>query len=125
MTGKYDGHTPGPWKDIVDSDGWLYVVGPNHEEMFYPDGEFGGHLGSICSFADMECTDLEDHANARLIADAPLLAARVEELEAAIKEYLDAIDAGMVRMPDTMRAMVIETHLRQALESGQDAPEEE
>ena len=86
---KFEGHTPGPWKELIDNDGWVYVVGPNHEELYYPDGEFGGHLGFICSIGDMEDTEKEDHANAALIAAAPDLLRQRDELAAALCIYAD------------------------------------
>lgn len=57
------GYSPGPWTDDVTEDGTLIV-------------SFGDQCGAYSrdiEFGDMENTEGEDHANARLIAMAPEL----------------------------------------------------
>ena len=66
---KYEGHTPAPWKlhydeSAIDGD-YLY---------------YGAQLDPLCALHAMSV------ANARLIADAPLLLAEVKRLRELIKE---------------------------------------
>jgi len=73
---KYDGHTPGPWTYI--DDGIAY------------DSEIVTIKGVIAEIKDTY-DGLPEHeflANARLIADAPMLAARVERLEALLDQTI-------------------------------------
>jgi len=83
---KYEGHTPAPWKashdvleygHIVNDTGWRVYVG-EHEKR-----------AEICNhtFAHDELSE----ANARLIADAPLLLAEVKELQAWKKLVSDIV----------------------------------
>ena len=77
---KYDGHTPGPWTYI--DDGIAY------------DSEIVTIKGVIAEIKDTY-DGLPEHeflANARLIADAPMLAARVERLEAALKAFIESYE---------------------------------
>jgi hypothetical protein len=66
--GKYEGHTPGPWKAER-----FYIVGPDGEEIklsIYPD-------------------DTEPCANAKLIADAPMLAEQNERMLKQLKLHCE------------------------------------
>ena len=55
-------------------------------------------------------------ANARLIAAAP-------DMWVAIRNLITTLDDGRIKLPDTSRALVIETHLRAALELAGDSDE--
>lgn len=91
---KYKGHTEGLWTmyDLnCPTDGWLLGVKPEDK------------LGDICSVHtykdNSERENSEAKVNALLIADAPLLLARVQDLEDEKAElinvlnmFLDAID---------------------------------
>jgi hypothetical protein len=67
-------HTPGPWKDFVDDDGYLIVqMDAAHTVM----------LG------DMESTCGTCHANARLIAAAPELLDALEGLLGIAADYME------------------------------------
>ena len=71
MMGKYDGHTPGPW-------GTWYSEGGGPEKRAAIRSKNGWWIAPV----------VNGDANARLIADAPLLAARVEELEELLSRAL-------------------------------------
>ena len=83
-TSKYEGHTPGPWQAshdrlehgwIVNNHGWRVYVGEHEKRAEIQNSTF-------------DHDDLSE-ANARLIADAPLLLAEVERLREGIKTYLE------------------------------------
>ena len=74
-TNKYEGHTPGPWQAshdrleygwIVNNHGWRVYVGEHEKRAEIQNSTF-------------DHDDLSE-ANARLIADAPLLLAEVKRL---------------------------------------------
>ena len=85
-TGKYEGHTPAPWQAshdrlehgwIVNSHGWRVYVGEHEKRAEIRNCTFGhDHLSE---------------ANARLIADAPLLLERVIHLEHILKCAKDVL----------------------------------
>ena len=87
-------HTKGPWKEFVDSLGYVYIVGPNHKVE--QDLEIALHTGTICYIGDMEETDGIDHANARLIASAPSLLEACREAVEVLERY-DTMLAAMAR----------------------------
>jgi hypothetical protein len=73
--GKYEGHTPGPWS-IVKNDLRTFIYGP--------DG---------ISVAQAIGPTYTKEANAKLIADAPKLAERVEELERNFRITIERFEA--------------------------------
>ena len=82
-------HTPGPWKEFIDSLGYVYIVGPDHKVEQTDTTAL--HTGTICYVGDMEETDGVDHANAALIAAAPRL---LEACKKAV-EVLENYDTGL------------------------------
>jgi hypothetical protein len=93
-TDKYEGHTPAPWKashdvlehgHIVNNTGWRVYVG-EHEKR-----------AEICNHT-FDHDELSE-ANARLIADAPLLLAEVERLRGGIERALAVIIGMKVNRP--------------------------
>lgn len=77
---KYDGHTPGPWSPTRGDYGW---------EITRPDNR--GGTATILDNSDGSGVS-EHAANARLIADAPLLLARCKALEAALDRVASELD---------------------------------
>ncbi len=79
---KYQGHTPGPWR--------TREVGDSR----YPDlqVESGNGLDSRIIAPRIGGLGEAHRANARLIADAPALLARVERLEAALKNVITTLE---------------------------------
>ena len=86
-TDKYEGHTPVPWKashdvleygHIVNNTGWRVYVG-EHEKR-----------AEICNHT-FDHDELSE-ANARLIADAPLLLAEVKRLREEVYSLKRAND---------------------------------
>ena len=75
MSDKYEGHTPGPWKMQVEDDGDGYGT-------IWVDPM--GRLIHDSEWATPDEWD-KDLANARLIADAPMLADRVERQQQALE----------------------------------------
>jgi hypothetical protein len=84
---KYEGHTPAPWKashdvlehgHIVNNTGWRVYVG-EHEKR-----------AEICNHT-FDHDELSE-ANARLIADAPLLLAEVKRLREGIKHLIETYE---------------------------------
>ena len=80
-TDKYEGHTQGPWKashdvveygHIVNNTGWRVYVGEHEKRAEIQNYRFDH--------------DELSEANARLIADAPLLLAEVKRLREAIEQ---------------------------------------
>jgi hypothetical protein len=81
-----EGTTPGPWK-----------VGRGENNIFY------GENRQICSIGYFESGNVEEtasqnKANARLIAAAPDLAARVDELEADNRRLREALQRSVAAM---------------------------
>jgi len=102
-TDKYEGHTPVPWKashdvleygHIVNNTGWRVYVG-EHEKR-----------AEICNHT-FDHDDLSE-ANARLIADAPLLLAEVKRLRSlGMGTGTDGIEAtGWVKKINSLDAEV-------------------
>lgn len=70
---RYEGHTPGPWS--------VYDQGVD-------DGpEYGAHIQSADPMYDWVVQDITNRADARLIADAPLLLAEVKRLRDENKTF--------------------------------------
>lgn len=114
---KYKGHTPEPWKVIIDDSGYVYVVGPNHTVEKDPaDGELL-HYGTICYIGDMEDTDQEDFANSELLADAWMLPKMISAIRAAIPMIKELIQA-QVLPPDDMSDRIVLDMLESALGEG-------
>ncbi len=87
-TDKYEGHTPAPWQAshdllehgwIVNSHGWRVYVGEHEKRAEIANRTF-------------DHDDLSE-ANARLIADAPLLLEEVKRLREAISDIARSMDA--------------------------------
>ena len=80
-TNKYKGHTPAPWK------------------LHYDDSAIdGAHLDYGAQLDPVGALHAMSVANARLIADAPLLLAEVKRLREGIQqiiEYNEGVDADM------------------------------
>lgn len=108
---KYQGHTPGPWQTW--NDGVKAANGEIVAQVFTVDADHAKRYGMG-----------ESDANARLIADAPRLATRVERLEAALRGCADALmEAGKdfaLWNPRAVRPNLYELHAdaaQNALES--------
>ena len=86
---KYEGHTPGPW-EVGATEFKNNAHGlPDHIALsIYTKGE---QDTPICLVAPSGNVTDEDEANAKLIADAPMLAGRVEELDKANGELASII----------------------------------
>ena len=80
---KYEGHTPGPWcLDDRDDGASGYILRGS-------DGDLIEYIEHSRYFHDI--ADPEQEANARLIADAPMLAAAVAERDAQIAGLVGAL----------------------------------
>ena len=83
-------HTPGPWQEVVDVDGDVWVC---------PEGERETHAHTYY-VGNMENTCGECHANARLIAAAP-------ELLAALIDVDNSLGGGPpTRLTDRVKAAI-------------------
>jgi len=99
-TEKYEGHTPAPWlnhnpddpmadrHDQCDYMVGTYQKGKNGNEYFKLIADWAGCVTCLPD-ANSIISERPDWANARLIADAPLLLAEVKRLREGIKAYLD------------------------------------
>ena len=81
-TDKYEGHTPAPWKWIID------------DKDTY-----------------LSCFDNDIKADENLIADAPLLFAEVKKIRGIIKNALTFLE-GSTRMSDTVKLKFLIDDLR-------------
>ncbi len=79
-TDKYEGHTPGPW---------LWYVDDGDADLVVADDQ--------CRTVIEEVKALNTKADARLIADAPLLLAEVKRLREDNELYLACIHASHFR----------------------------
>jgi len=79
-------HTAGPWK-LGDSD-WSIIVGPHTRFA----GEPYHELVAVCT-VDHSDNELEDAANARLIAAAPTMLSALQAALEAIGDTYDARDS--------------------------------
>lgn len=86
--------TPGPWKEQWRGSENVEVV----KELRYEIALLNGYVGTE-----------ELKANARLITASP-------NMWVAIRNLVTALDDGRIKLSDNNRALVIETHLRAALE---------
>ncbi len=88
---KHGGYTPGPWTANLESDHGDYTVwGPA------PDDAFLANIGTAPAEDRVVAFDVAE-ANARLIAEAPYLAERVEELENLLELIQAETDAPVAR----------------------------
>ena len=97
--------TPGPWHWVEDTwwGGYAALVDAEDDVVLTPDH---------CNDGDDGAAWFEEYpseADARLIAAAP-------NMWVAIRNLVTALDDGRIKLPDTNRALIIETHLRAALE---------
>ena len=76
---KYEGHTPGPWRV---GDAGATVFGP-------PNGK---PSPTIIASVSRSMATKRKHADARLIADAPMLLAQRDALAAALDECLPIVE---------------------------------
>ncbi len=100
-TDKYEGHTEGEW--IADGDdewGWA-VETPKHDDP-YAFIERRNDDGEVVSLSE---------ADARLIADAPLLLAEVIRLREQLKEANDVIQYALEMSSDDDSTRVFEDYL--------------
>jgi hypothetical protein len=76
---KYEGHTPGPWKfgGHPDADN-MFIGGENEVIVMVPNCNF-------MTSEDKTEYNKRKHANAKLIADAPMLVEQNEKMLAHIK----------------------------------------
>lgn len=92
---KYEGHTPGPWKAERIPEGVLKVISVIVTKRDYfitaIDGTETHGFVAITNSAEA------DEANARLIADAPMLAEQNAKMLAALKRARDFYDGGANR----------------------------
>mgnify|MGYP003135531098 FL=1 len=110
-TDKYEGHTPAPWKlDWSDTEAEInkgceiHIVSANKEvlEKFTmnpsrTDGDaiYDPYITSIsCGSSYTKGGEYITEANARLIADAPLLLEEVKRLREGIKEMISELTDG-------------------------------
>ena len=101
-TDKYKGHTPGPWlnhnpddplahrHDQCDFMVGTYEKGKNGNEYFKLIADWAGCVDCLPD-ANSIIAEYPDWANARLIADAPLLLAEVKRLSALADALWDLI----------------------------------
>lgn len=102
-TDKYKGHTPGPWlnhnpddplahrHDQCDFMVGTYEKGKNGNEYFKLIADWAGCVDCLPD-ANSIIAEYPDWANARLIADAPLLLEEVKRLqlvEMSVQDFLD------------------------------------
>lgn len=78
------GHTPGPWKVEIDSDGSVLIMCSDGAHRYY--------------IGDMEDTCTECHANARLIAAAPDLLEACRAFIEADMQWTDVANAVLEQM---------------------------
>ena len=102
-TDKYKGHTPGPWlnhnpddplahrHDQCDFMVGTYEKGKNGNEYFKLIADWAG-CGDCLPDANSIIAEYPDWANARLIADAPLLLEEVKRLRDGIRGILSDYD---------------------------------
>jgi hypothetical protein len=90
MTVKHTGYTPGPWtvrlSDSIAADGeqpFAFIGVTEGKDSGYR--TFEKHVAQIMGWGFDYDKDEEQQANARLIADAPRLAERVERLETILR----------------------------------------
>ena len=75
-TGKYTGHTEGPWKAFEDdADTWSV-------------GKHDPHTYNVMGICMLHPFSENKEANAKLMADAPLLLAEVERLREGIERAI-------------------------------------
>jgi hypothetical protein len=90
-TDKYEGHTPAPWTIAV------HTIGKNREiTAIVIESNMTTH--SNCVLAEVEVENEYAEADAKLIADAPLLLAEVEQLREQnefLREEVKKDDAGV------------------------------
>jgi hypothetical protein len=101
MSNKYKGHTPGPWHWVNSKTDLLFDFGAEWDGEGHPSLRTVAvrkqHEDSIWALPDW-IVDAEpmqygnDAANARLIADAPLLLRQRDELAAALLDIAKADD---------------------------------
>ena len=99
-TDKYKGHTPGPWlnhnpddplahrHDQCDFMVGTYEKGKNGNEYFKLIADWAGCVDCLPD-ANSIIAEYPDWANARLIADAPLLLEEVKRLRGWIEQAVD------------------------------------
>ena len=99
-TDRYEGHTSAPWlnhnpddplahrHDQYDFMVGTYQTSKNGNEYFKLIADWGGCVNCLPD-ANSIIAENPDWANARLIADAPLLLAEVKRLREGIKAYLN------------------------------------
>jgi len=101
-TNKYEGHTPAPWlnhnpddkmahrHDQCDYMVGTYEKGKNGNEYFKLIADWAGCVNCLPD-ANHIIAEKPDWANARLIADAPLLLAEVKRLREELKQTRESL----------------------------------
>ncbi|MAL10493.1 MAG: hypothetical protein CMF74_12635 [Maricaulis sp.] len=79
-TRKYEGHTPAPWREQVDTDG---------KTEFDEYGSVWKGKDVIALVDDQACDEMFPDADLNLIADAPLLLEEVKRLREGIGKVAD------------------------------------
>ena len=98
-TDKYEGHTPAPWRT---AEGQPYDDEGSHLDIVDANGVL---VTETSYFTD------NDHPNARLMADAPLLLQEVKRLREAIADVTDDM---VENLPNNLRVYV--SKLRKVIE---------
>lgn len=97
-TDKYEGHNDAPWRT---AEGQPYDDEGSHLDIVDANGVL---VTETSYFTD------NDHPNAQLIADAPLLLAEVKRLREAIVDMIDSMDNYYIRdiphATDCLRDMI-------------------
>lgn len=93
---KYEGHTPAPWKafEDIESDGYktgAWTVGNATSKSLAPPlhftDEHDPHTYSTMGICLLQPINQNNEANAKLIADAPLLLEKVKRLREEISKW--------------------------------------
>ena len=97
---KYEGHTPAPWKAFEDIEGadtetpyrtGAWSVGNAVIPLFCFDDEIDPHLYNEMGICLLHTFNQNNEANAKLIADAPLLLREVKRLRGLLDEIDDVV----------------------------------
>ena len=108
-TNKYKGHTPAPWYERKHYDTEAPSVAAGEHDILLAICGKGLKHHSSPQYAITRPVE-EQEANAKLIADAPLLLAEVKRLREAIVDMIDSMDNYYIRdiqhATDCLRDMI-------------------